>query len=32
MSDEYEEDGELNSCRYRYLLIHLAYSVVDQVG
>ena len=32
VSDEEEEGGKLKSCRYRDSLIHLAYSVVDQVG
>ena len=32
MSDEDEYDGDLKICRYRDLLMYLAYSVVDQVG
>ena len=31
MSDEDEYDGDLKICRYRDLLMYLAYSVVDQV-
>ena len=32
VGDEYEDGKKLRSCRYRDSLIHLAYSVVDQVG